>query len=333
MFKVVMVIVAVLLLVQISKPTSTENVIENQDFIMTQIEPSGGFCSGQFIDAADPDWPFDVYIGGGSYHYYFAERAEDTAMYGSFDSSIGIDFFICDQDNFDLWTSGHIAYVYEISYNVGSLDWEFMAPHDDTWYKMYDNTDNIFTQAHVIGAHRLDTTAPTITHNLDDGDTYSGTKDIIISATDEGFGLYTISLFINDVLTDSEYGDSLTYEWDTSRFDNGDYEIRILAVDRASHSRNVNIDISVSNMPDLTIPILIGASAIIAIMGVVIVSMRRGKEPSSGVHPEMVSYPSQQPPETTPLKQDVAMFCSSCGTPRTLLNARFCSKCGSEFPD
>jgi hypothetical protein len=285
------------------------------------------------VDAADPDWPFDIYINGGSYHYYFAERVEDTALYGSFTSSVGIDFFICDQDNFDLWTRGYTASVYQISYNVGSLDWEFIVPYDDTWYKMYDNTDNLFYQAHVVGTHRIDNTAPTVIHNLDDGETYSGTKGIVISASDEGFGLYTISLFINDVLTDSEYGYSLTYEWDTTRFNNGDYEIRILAVDRASHSRSLQLDVSVSNMPDFTIPILIGASIIIAVMGVVIVSMRTGKETPASIHPETAMYPSQQPPETIQMKQENAMFCSSCGTPRTPPTARFCGKCGSKFPD
>jgi hypothetical protein len=297
--------------------------------------------SGAAIPSADPDWPFDFWINAGSYYYFYAYRLEDTALYGSFDvlTSSGIDFFICDQSNFDLWTGGHTASVYQKHPSVGSADWAFIVPHSDTWYMMYDNTDTLFYQAHVTGTHRIDTTAPTVNLNLDDGSTYSGTVTITASASDEGFGVYSLILYIDGVLTDTEYASSLSYSWDTTRFQDSEHTIRIRAEDGAGHITDVEIDVNVSNLPGLLIPIVAAGIGIPVIIGLAIFLSRKMRHPVQG---QMVSsfegpgigsqYPAQDYIERQPMRQLLA-FCPSCGMARTPPNARFCGNCGASFPD
>lgn len=330
-YKVFLLVGAIVVSFLLMGITSTDSSIGKTDFVLTLKKPSNGFSSGQFIEAADPDWPFDIWISGGSYQSYSADRSEDTAMYGSFEiqTSAGLDFFICDQENYDLWTGGYTAYVYEISYNVGSLEWEFIVPYTDRWYKMYDNTDNLFYQAHVVGTHRLDITAPTIALNLDDGDICSQTEEIVASAIDEGFGVYTFSLYINNVLTDSVYASSLSYDWDTTRLSDGDYVIRLRAEDRTGLVSSVEIDVSVSNIPGLLIPAIIGGSAALVVAGVAILFVHKIK--TQGTHPETVYYPSSPEPIGFQPKPEVVAFCPSCGSPRQPPNARFCGNCSAAF--
>ena len=283
------------------------------------------------MESADPDWPFDIWIDALSYHYYYADRDEDTAMYGSFESSNGIDFFICDQDNFDLWTTGYTAQVYKIHHNIGSLEWEFIVPYDDTWYLMYDNTDSLLYQAHVVGTHRLDTTAPTISLSLDDGETYSGVEEIVVTASDDGFGVDSITLYINDVLTEFEYGSSLSYDWDTNQFANGEYTVKVEAEDEAGHIRTVEVDVSVYNFPNYLIPIILAGLAIPVVIGLAVFQQRKKKD--QGYPQEPIVHDEFQSIDQAPVQTQRMAFCPSCGSPRQPPDARFCGNCGATYPD
>lgn len=306
--------------VKITKPNKN-------DFNGILREPPQIIVERQITLAEDPDWPFDVWISGGSYQPYSADRNRDTAMYGSFEvlSSVGIDFFICDQENYDLWTGGQTASVYELSYNVGSKDWEFIAPYTDRWYLMYDNTDNLFNQAHVVGTHRLDITEPTVTCNLVNGQTYSGTIDITVTASDEGFGVYDIQLYIDGALVDHAFDDTLTYSWETSAFGDGEHAVRVEASDEADHTNTLEVDVSVSNLPGLLIPIIIVGVGAPVFIGVVFVLYRKMK-PSEQVHT------GPEPVIERVAPQPIA-FCPSCGAARQPPTARYCNNCGAAFPD
>jgi hypothetical protein len=333
-------IVIVLLCMGFTTITSTDGIIGIREQIVTPSD-SQVLIDDSAIPSADPDWPFDFWINAGSYYYFYAYRAEDTALYGSFDvlTSSGIDFFICDQSNFDLWTGGHTASVYQRHPSVGSADWTFIVPHSDTWYMMYDNTDNLFYKAHVTGTHRLDNTAPTADLNLDDGSTYSGTVTITASASDEGFGVYSIILYVDGVLTDTEYDFSLSYSWDTTRFQDGPHTVRIRAEDGAGHITNVEVDVTVSNLPGILIPLVAVGVGIPVFIGLAVFLSRKTRHPVQG---HMVrsfegpgidsQYPAQDYIERPPVKQ-LLTFCPSCGVPRTPPNARFCGNCGASFPD
>ena len=80
--KIAVIIVVVCISIQVLEPTTIENTNEGPDFALTQRESSKRYFSGHFVDAADPDWPFDIYIGAGSYHYYYAESVGEVKNEG-----------------------------------------------------------------------------------------------------------------------------------------------------------------------------------------------------------------------------------------------------------
>jgi len=329
-FLLVVVFLISLLAIQVSFTAESSG---GDDFILTLKDPSGGFCSGVFVECADPDYPFDVWVDTASYQSYYAWRSEDTAMYGSFESRSGggINFFILDQDSYDLWVGGYSSTGYEINLNVGSLDWEFIVPYGDTWYKVYDNRDNYATQVHVVGTHRIDETAPTIATSLDDGSTYAGTEEIAVTSTDEGFGVKGITLFIDDVLTDSVYTSPLTYDWDTSRFSNGEHSVRVLVEDWAGHTDSLEIDVNVFNFPYVLIPIIAAGIGIPIVVGLVVVHLRKKEQPSAPI--ETGPYYSSQEPVQQPAQPIIVAFCPSCGSPREPPTAKYCQNCGASFPE
>jgi hypothetical protein len=333
-------IVIIIFCIGFAATDSSVNIVGTKEHV---VRPSNSqlLITGSAIPSSDPDWPFDIWISGGGSHYFYAYRTEDTALYGSFNvlTSSGIDFFICDQSNFDLWTGGHSATAYQRHPSVGSADWTFIIPYSDTWYIMYDNTGNLFYQAHVTGTHRLDNTAPTVDLNLDDGSTYSGTVTITASASDEGFGVYSLILYIDGVLTDTEYDSSLSYSWDTTRFQDGSHTIRIRAEDGASHVTNYEVDVNVSNLLGILIPIVAAGIGIPVLIGLVVLMSRKMRGSAEGQiegpaeGPSIGSqYPAPSYVEKPPAKQILA-FCPSCGAARIPPNARFCGNCGASFPD
>jgi hypothetical protein len=87
-----------------------------------------------------------------SYSFYTEDCKKDGRIYGSFEVTSGsdIDFFICDQTNYDLWKTGSSSVAYEINDNVGSLSYSLNLPHDDTWYVVFYN-DNWFYRKHIEG--------------------------------------------------------------------------------------------------------------------------------------------------------------------------------------
>ncbi len=50
-----------------------------------------------------------------------------------------ITFFICDEDNFNLWVAGHSAEVFCRQDMVISWNGEFEAPYNATWYHVFSN--------------------------------------------------------------------------------------------------------------------------------------------------------------------------------------------------
>jgi len=313
--------------------SSVAKANNNDAFALTLKSPGNGFCSGEFIESADPDDPFDIWVNAASYQSFYAYRYEDNALYGSFDvySGGGIDFCILDQDNYDLWESGYSATAYEINYNVGSLDWYFIVPYDAWWYILYDNTDDYLYQAHVVGTHRIDTTAPTIDLNLVDGSTYSGVTEITVSAVDEGFGVYMIDLYIDDVLTDAIYDDYLTYDWQTSSLSDGEHTVRVRATDNVGHVQTEEIDIIVSNVSGL-LPLVAAAGIGIPVALGLAYYFTRVRKPAQEQQSPPTMYAGPEPVSEIPEPQRTT-FCRFCGAPRQSPTARYCANCGAPFGD
>ena len=204
---------------------------------------------------------------------------------------------------------------------------------------MFDNTANWLYQSHVTGTNCLDTTAPTVSLNLVDGSTYSGAVTITASAGDEGFGVSSLQLYIDGVLTHTEYDSSLTYNWKTGSFKDGQHTIRIRAEDAAGHISNAAVDVAVSNLPGKLVPIVAAIIIICVVGGSAFIMIGKTEKSNEGQKfypaegPGIGSQYSAQDYVVQPPVKDLLAFCPSCGAARNPPNARFCGKCGSAFPD
>jgi hypothetical protein len=72
-----------------------------------------------------------------------------------------ITFFICDQENYDLWVSGESASAYHLQENVASYSFEFRIPSYDTWHFVFKNYALLTSKTINFDLYR-DDTPPTI---------------------------------------------------------------------------------------------------------------------------------------------------------------------------
>ena len=256
-------------------------------------------------------------------HDYFTwSLHQSDGIYGNFEvtypASGGdqiIDFFICTEENYNLWDSGESASVYHLQQNVASYSFEFRVPSYDTWYLVFINFAYLTSKTIDFNLYR-DDTAPTIDLNLDAGASYSGIKTITATITEATFDIGTVELRIDGVLKDTEYDSSFSYSWDTTQYSNGAHTIRISASDNVGNSDYETVTVYVSNsvtdgttdgttdgggytgQPMNTTTIMLGAVGLVAIIGIAIVASRRGK---GGPAPADVFTPAPPPPdEPTP---------------------------------
>ena len=102
----------------------------------------------------EPKYDVDIWIDpNGWYHIYYTDLAAYNTIYVEIEvtSGPGIDFFICDQANWDIWDSGGTASVYNLNENVGSVSTSFYVPTTDTWYIVFDSDsyENIHVEGYV----------------------------------------------------------------------------------------------------------------------------------------------------------------------------------------
>ncbi|MHA2046422.1 MAG: Ig-like domain-containing protein [Candidatus Thorarchaeota archaeon] len=293
---------------------------------LVRIDPPSQDSVGVAFLATDSPNDIDIYIPGFMWYYFYGPRTAFTGEYGEFEveSGGGINFFICTEDNYNLWSSGESSYAYEIHNSVGSASWDFIFTLTDTWYKVYDNSYN-YLQAHVTGHHTVDRTAPVVDINLEDGDTYSGVTQISVSATDASFSVYQIGLEIDGVLVDGEYGSTLDYNWDTQTYDDGPHTITVLSEDNVGNSGSIDISVNVSNFNYVALGVL-GLSGI-ALVAVVVVLVTKRKP--SVQAPLTSAEPSSLGPHLG--EGSTANFCPFCGNPRGPPGVKFCQNCGGKL--
>jgi hypothetical protein len=89
--------------------------------------------------------------------YYFTYSSLDTSDTVYYDFEVtegsGIDFFICDQENYDYWSDFDIfttAYVYELTENTGSASGSFRIQSSGTWVVVFSNADSLGSK-HIEG--------------------------------------------------------------------------------------------------------------------------------------------------------------------------------------
>jgi len=98
---------------------------------------------------AQEDYDGTFNVPAASYYYFYISRSSDVMERIDFECTAGgnrdIDFFICDEDNFQLWTSGYTASVYCRNDLVVSLQVDFQFPHTDRWYIVFSNLFSALT--------------------------------------------------------------------------------------------------------------------------------------------------------------------------------------------
>ncbi|MFW9835544.1 MAG: hypothetical protein ACFFEK_16195 [Candidatus Thorarchaeota archaeon] len=99
-----------------------------------------------------PKFDVDVWIDELEYYVLSVDLDTGDTIYVEIEvtSGAGIDFFICDQENYDLWTSLQSASVYRQQHGVGSISTSFTAPAAGKWYCVFFN-DALLTSKHIEG--------------------------------------------------------------------------------------------------------------------------------------------------------------------------------------
>ncbi len=112
------------------------------------------------IPSTRADWVFvtNTYDGAfvidpGSWFILYAYRGEGYKSVFEFEVIAGgnrdIDFFICNQGNYSLWSDGQACLVYKRHDNVVSWQSDFIYPYSDTWYFVFSNTFSIISSKTV----------------------------------------------------------------------------------------------------------------------------------------------------------------------------------------
>ncbi|MHA1929374.1 MAG: Ig-like domain-containing protein [Candidatus Thorarchaeota archaeon] len=260
---------------------------------------------------------FDRWTDAFSYDSWYAERDIGTGLYGSFETeSGGVDFFICDDDNYNLWAGGFSAYVYNLVTDSAGLDWSFEVPYTDTWHFVYSNLDS-FNQVRITGWHRIDRTAPVIVLNLGNGDICSGEVQVTATVTDETFEVASVTLLIDGDLVDTETDEFFSFTWDTTEYSEDSHTLRLTATDSLGNSDYARISVTVANSNQLIMTVAAAGLVFVALAG--IAAFMRFRSSSSTTEPTIVT---EVMPESVS-----ARICAQCGTPLEG-QARFCMNCG-----
>lgn len=97
--------------------------------------------------ASASDWDHettDTTLNAGSWYRWYGTMTSGTKLSGFFETSVateGIDFLICDDTNYDLYSAGQSANVYSLKQNMHYASYSFTLPYDDDWYVVFSNRD------------------------------------------------------------------------------------------------------------------------------------------------------------------------------------------------
>jgi hypothetical protein len=206
-----------------------------------------------FILADDPHYAYEFNVGTYSYHYVYGAKVVGDGEYGTFTAHYDdITFFIVDQENFDKYVAGQSYSRYSVLLDVVEGSYQFRYPYADTWYRVFCNKDSLWPKDISFDLY-YDRTPPDVTLNLDTGATYSGVKEINIDAVEATFSVYRITLYINGVSKKVEfYSDSLTYNWITTDYANGQYTVKVVVEDTVNNEVEVEKVVTIYNAPPTT---------------------------------------------------------------------------------
>jgi hypothetical protein len=94
-----------------------------------------------FVQAFD----IDRNLVSGEFYAAYRNASAGWRIEGAFSSSDGIEFFICDADNFTKWKRGESVFLYEHSEETTGKTFNFTIPYDSEWYVIFSNAQSQFT--------------------------------------------------------------------------------------------------------------------------------------------------------------------------------------------
>lgn len=99
-----------------------------------------------------PELDVDQWIGGYDWYYVYMNLDDGDIIYVEIEvtSGTGIDFFICDQENYDIWASYGSATGYRSRENVGSISTSYTVSSSGPWYAVFINSD-LLTSKRIEG--------------------------------------------------------------------------------------------------------------------------------------------------------------------------------------
>jgi hypothetical protein len=81
-------------------------------------------------------------IGASAFYAAYRDASTGWRIEGSFSSSSGIEFFICDADNYVRWKRHESVSLYEHNEASSSMTFNFTVPHEATWYVVFSNVES-----------------------------------------------------------------------------------------------------------------------------------------------------------------------------------------------
>jgi hypothetical protein len=333
-----------------TSPKSTSTLV-NYDFSRTDFILEPGFYYSVAIDLSE----------GERIEYHF----ETATIYQ------GLKFFICDQENIDLWTGGNTAWVYNRELDLHSLWGSFQASYADTWYVMlinedyfdsvtFDlyvddgtNTPYLYSAAHTeVGNQKILEPDGYLAVNFDS----LKRKTSITVSFDTYFSTDGIDFFICSAEEFTNFRNDNTFQSFENIFDSdtglvnsfkvpkkGDWVLVFHAKDQADTiSLCYSIDLEDPTFMELYwwIFLIVGLVGIGAVTTIAIIYKKNkqkvGKPMASSTLTDVPRDlpPTQQPQEDTQILGDHQnyLFCVKCGQ-KNSVSDQFCKNCGREISE
>ena len=82
-------------------------------------------------------------LGADAFYAVYRNASTGWRIEGSFSADDGIEFFICDEDNYTRWERGESAFLYEHSEDASSKSFNFTIPYDSVWYVIFSNVPSM----------------------------------------------------------------------------------------------------------------------------------------------------------------------------------------------
>ncbi|TFF89396.1 MAG: hypothetical protein EU549_00735, partial [Promethearchaeota archaeon] len=196
-----------------------------------------------FIDLGGNDIPYypghdwDTYcetLDPGEWFYVSNDYNAGDTIEGYFKNWINsdeIDFFICDQANYDIWSGGGTATVYNLKENYVSASWgSFVIPTGGTWYCVYnanDSPDSVTFSAYMDTGtiNSITVTNPSSSSLWEKNGYYFINWDSTGYVSNVKIELYHYSSFIETISTSTP--DDGSYYWEIPSSISPSYNYRI----------------------------------------------------------------------------------------------------------